>query len=111
MCRKQKELRERRTKEREEKERLRREALSVKKEQLMKTKGYQRLLAQACSGHGLHHRAPLAPWSCTCAPPAASLARHCANPSLTVRDGMVEQGSSATCACIQAQTALSQYTY
>lgn len=46
MCRKQKELRERRTKEREEKERLRREALSVKKEQLMKTKGYQRLLAQ-----------------------------------------------------------------
>lgn len=37
---KQKELRERRRREKEERERLRREALSVKKEQLMKTKGY-----------------------------------------------------------------------
>ena len=36
---KQKELREKRRREKEEKERHRREALSVKKEQLMKTKG------------------------------------------------------------------------
>lgn len=37
---KQKELREKRRREKEEKERIRREALSVKKEQLMKTKGF-----------------------------------------------------------------------
>lgn len=37
---KQKELREKRTREKEQKEIARREALSVKKEQLMKTKGF-----------------------------------------------------------------------
>jgi hypothetical protein len=36
---KQRELKEKRRREKEEKDRLRREALSVKKEQLMKTKG------------------------------------------------------------------------
>jgi hypothetical protein len=36
---KQRDLREKRRREKEEKDRLRREALSVKKEQLMKTKG------------------------------------------------------------------------